>query len=261
MAVVPWAFLIPAVRIFASFRPYYFIFLIELKEADPRICYTKKGGPAGVARQSGRFSFLPFEDLKEIIDSKGISLVDRANDLPDKEDTRSDEELFREAMAPVREIAEYRSIPDRKKPSATAVPKSRPDREVLKALEEIVEGRRPVSLPDTQEYVEWASAGNFGQLARMLHHGRFAVQDCLDLHGMMREEAREAVDLFIATSRKNGLRCVKIIHGRGLRSPGGPVLKTALQEWLTRRFRKQVLAFATARPSDGGLGALYILLR
>jgi DNA-nicking Smr family endonuclease len=62
-------------------------------------------------------------------------------------------------------------------------------------------------------------------------------------------------------SFRKGLRCVKIIHGRGLRSPLGPVLKTAVIKWLSGRYRKSIIAYVTARQCDGGLGALYVLLR
>jgi DNA-nicking Smr family endonuclease len=69
------------------------------------------------------------------------------------------------------------------------------------------------------------------------------------------------VEQFLKESMIKGHRCIKIIHGRGLRSPKGPVLKEALIKWLSGRYRKHIIAFVTARQCDGGLGALYILLR
>jgi DNA-nicking Smr family endonuclease len=69
------------------------------------------------------------------------------------------------------------------------------------------------------------------------------------------------VEEFLRNALKTSRRCVKIIHGRGLRSPKGPVLKEALIKWLSLRHRKNVIAFVTARQCDGGLGALYVLLR
>ncbi|MBF0554323.1 MAG: Smr/MutS family protein [Nitrospirae bacterium] len=86
------------------------------------------------------------------------------------------------------------------------------------------------------------------------------MQDYLDLHGYTLEEAEIMAGEFIRDSVRRRLRCVKIIHGRGLRSPSGPVIKDALMRWLTGR-RKYVKAFATARGCDGGLGAVYVLLK
>ena len=85
----------------------------------------------------------------------------------------------------------------------------------------------------------------------------------LDLHGKTRTEARALVEQFIGTARTDGKRCVLIVHGRGLHSKDHiPVLKEALALWLTRgRISRSVLAFCTARPCDGGLGAVYVLLR
>lgn len=82
------------------------------------------------------------------------------------------------------------------------------------------------------------------------------------MHGMSLEEAKPALDRFIREARSRGLRCVNIIHGRGLRSPEGPVLKEALRTWLeTGSLRKWVLAYATAPRQQGGPGATYLLLR
>ncbi len=86
------------------------------------------------------------------------------------------------------------------------------------------------------------------------------MRDCLDLHGMVVDDAEEAVRIFLKESLRRGYQCVKIIHGRGLRSPRGPVIKEALVRWLSGRHRKHIAAFVTARQCDGGLGALYILL-
>ncbi len=91
--------------------------------------------------------------------------------------------------------------------------------------------------------------------------GFFSVQDCLDLHGFFFDEAETVTEQFLKEALVKGLRCIKIIHGRGLRSPDGPVLKNALIGWLTYRYRKNVIAFASARQCDGGLGAIYVLLK
>ena len=92
-----------------------------------------------------------------------------------------------------------------------------------------------------------------------LRRGRWVVQAELDLHGLTRDEARSARPL---PSRRpeNGYRCVRLIHGKGLGSPGRePVLKHLSRGWLMQR--EEILAFCQARPHDGGEGALLVLLR
>ncbi|MDR3352775.1 MAG: Smr/MutS family protein [Zoogloeaceae bacterium] len=93
-----------------------------------------------------------------------------------------------------------------------------------------------------------------------LRRGRWVIQAELDLHGLNREEAREALNDFLADALDRGWRCVRIIHGKGLSSPGGhSVLKTLSRQWLAQR--AEILAFCHAKPHDGGEGALLALLR
>ncbi len=96
-----------------------------------------------------------------------------------------------------------------------------------------------------------------------LRRGEFSVQAHLDLHGLSRQEAREKVERFVTEAVVAGHRCVLIIPGRGLHSPDpGPVLKDVVRAWLSRgKIGRSVLAFTSARPIDGGAGALYVLLR
>ena len=211
-------------------------------------------------REPENFSFHPFEGLKEIIKSQGVEIS--SNRLPEKEPAPpTDEELFEKAMAGVREIKEYRRMRTCRKKVRPPAIKEFPDCEGLRALEEIVAGRRAMNLADTQEYVEWINDDFRGDFTKLLHEGRFSVKDCLDLHGLTVEEAEEAVALFFRESLRKGYKCLKIIHGRGLRSPHGPVLKDRLIKRLSGHYRKNVVAFVTARQCDGGLGALYVLLK
>jgi DNA-nicking Smr family endonuclease len=98
---------------------------------------------------------------------------------------------------------------------------------------------------------------------RKLRAGDFSVQAQLDLHGLTREAAKPAVEAFVNKARITGHRCVLLVTGRGLNSVDQvPVLKEGVQQWLTRgRAAKQVLGFCSARPKDGGAGAVYVLLR
>ncbi len=96
-------------------------------------------------------------------------------------------------------------------------------------------------------------------LAR-LRRGHWVVQDQIDLHGLRTDEAREALLAFLTRALKREQRCLRIIHGKGLGSVGRePVLKGKVLKWLVQR--DEVLAFCQARPTDGGSGALIVLLK
>ncbi|MDR3323621.1 MAG: Smr/MutS family protein [Zoogloeaceae bacterium] len=93
-----------------------------------------------------------------------------------------------------------------------------------------------------------------------LRKGRWAIQAELDLHGLDREEAGEALGQFLLAALAQGCRAVRVIHGKGLSSPGGKsVLKTLTRQWLARH--AAVLAFCPAKPRDGGEGALLVRLK
>ena len=103
-------------------------------------------------------------------------------------------------------------------------------------------------------------AGVRTDVMRRLRRGLYPVDDELDLHGLTQSAARNQLADFLAHSRGGGLRCVRIIHGKGYRSGArGPVLKIAVNLWLRRHM--DVMAFVSARAIDGGAGAVYVLLR
>jgi DNA-nicking Smr family endonuclease len=92
-----------------------------------------------------------------------------------------------------------------------------------------------------------------------LRRGTWAIQGQIDLHGLRRDEAREALAGFIRQSHQQGRRCVRVVHGKGHGSPGkAPVLKAKVQRWLAQR--REVIAFAQAPGPQGGAGALVVLL-
>ena len=94
---------------------------------------------------------------------------------------------------------------------------------------------------------------------RKLRKGEWSMQGQLDLHGLRSDEARTALGQFIRDAKRMGWRCVRVVHGKGLGSPGKePVLKSKVQRWLVQK--NEVLAFVQAKPSDGGAGALVVLL-
>lgn len=171
--------------------------------------------------------------------------------------------LFLESVG---EVAPVRAGP---RVSAPPPPKIDPkrlvneDAEVLTQLSELVAGEAPFDIVDSDEHVEGAISSLDPRLLQRLRKGEYAFHAHLDLHGMTREEAKVALERFVADARHRRIRCVLVVHGRGLHSKDQlPVLKQSVQAWLTRgRISKQVLAFTSARPTDGGVGAVYVLLR
>jgi DNA-nicking Smr family endonuclease len=115
---------------------------------------------------------------------------------------------------------------------------------------------------ESEEVMEGCVPGLDPRVLRQLRKGEFTPQADLDLHGCDAETARALVEAFIVESHARGLRCLRIVHGRGNRSPNGAVLKPSLPRWLSRGpARLIVLAWTSAPRSDGGTGASYILLR
>ena len=129
------------------------------------------------------------------------------------------------------------------------------------ALEESLSDEFSVdSLLDTDEALSYARNGIGPDVVRKLRRGHWVIQEQLDLHGMRRDQAREALAEFLRAASKRGLRCVRIIHGKGLGSVNKePVLKNKVRNWLVQK--EEVLAFCQARAADGGSGALVVLLK
>jgi DNA-nicking Smr family endonuclease len=175
-----------------------------------------------------------------------------------------DEALFREAVGEVEPIRSGPPLaPRAKPPTADQVRILDAEEEAMLQLSELVAGEGTFDLADTDEYIEGAVNGLDPRILRRLRQGCYAIQAHLDLHGMVKDEAKKALETFIEGSRRKGLRCVLVVHGRGLHSKDQlPVLKDLVRTRLARgRLARQVLAFSTARPHDGGAGAVYVLLR
>ncbi|WP_313080695.1 Smr/MutS family protein [Pulveribacter sp.] len=116
------------------------------------------------------------------------------------------------------------------------------------------------TLLDVDDQLSFRRPGVGLDVTRKLRSGAWSIQRQLDLHGLRTDEAREALGEFIRLAHRTGLRCVRVVHGKGLGSPGRtPVLKGRVQRWLVQK--KEVLAFVQARPLDGGAGALVVLLQ
>jgi len=178
----------------------------------------------------------------------------RRSDLP-----AEDRALFREAVRGARPL----NAPSRAT-AGNAPPPAVPVQSLLDAhdaLAESVSGPIPWEQSmETGEELVFLRAGLSREVLRRMRRGHWVVQDHVDLHGMNREQAKHMLAHFLAACRKRDLRCVRIVHGKGLRSPNRePVLKRKMRDWLSQR--DDVLAFCQAPPNQGGAGALLVLLK
>jgi DNA-nicking Smr family endonuclease len=174
-----------------------------------------------------------------------------------------EETAFAAAMADVRPLRADSRV-DAPAPAAlTTRAKIDEDAETLAELSDLVAGNGHFDISDSTEYVEGAVFGLDPRILRRLRRGEFAYQAMIDLHGMSAATARVEVERFITDALAKGHRQVLIVHGRGRNSKDNvPVLKERLKSWLARgRIGRGILAFTSARPADGGAGALYVLLR
>lgn len=176
---------------------------------------------------------------------------------------RREAELFRRTVEA--QLGPVKPLPG---PVATPPPRPRPaplprqrERDEAQVLRDAVSDDFDVdTLLETDEALSFRRPGIGPDVVRKLRRGGWSIQRQVDLHGMRREEAREALADFLREAVKAGLRCVRVVHGKGLGSPGRePVLKAKVRSWLVQK--EDVLAFTQARGDEGGAGALIVLLR
>lgn len=206
-----------------------------------------------------------FKGLHPKIEGPGQEVQDLPSQPPGAGNVLEEKNPFLEAMAGVKPLQENkrRTVSGREANVRPSHPAPDDQKEGLSHLQRLVNGTLEIDITFTDEYIEGAVKGFSRKLMKKLKRGEIPVRDFIDLHGLTKQEAEIRVRDFLMRSFKTGLRCVLIVHGRGLNSPDSfPVLKEGLLLWLNRGpARKIVLAFATARPYDGGAGAVYVLLR
>jgi DNA-nicking Smr family endonuclease len=206
-----------------------------------------------------------FEGLKEKIKQTQEKPEAPPKEEPRKSDLELEMAFFLDAMAGVTRLPadKRRSLHGSGSRTKPLHPPADESRQVMEQLQGLVRGAVELDITFSDEYIEGAVQGFSRKLMKKLKRGELPVQGYIDLHGLTKQEAETEVTDFLLESFRNGLRCVLIVHGRGLNSPESlPVLKEGLPQWLNRgRVRKVVLAFATARPYDGGTGATYVFLR
>jgi len=143
-------------------------------------------------------------------------------------------------------------------------PKPIPKQQMLDdaaALQEALSDEVDVTtLLDTDDNLSFRRPGVGTDVTQKLRKGKWSIQKQIDLHGLRSDEAREALGAFIREAHKQGIRCVRVVHGKGLGSPGkAPVLKEKVHKWLVQK--SEVVAFVQAQPAQGGAGALVVLLQ
>jgi DNA-nicking Smr family endonuclease len=177
------------------------------------------------------------------------------NDQTD--DTNNDKSLFAQAVKGARKLAQDKIKPHR--PRLKPIPHQR-------IIDEQASLQETISMPITQDDIEtgeeliYSRGGVQNSVIRKLKRGHYPVEAELDLHRMTSAQAFEALVNFLGRCQQRGIRCVRIVHGKGLGSKEKkPVLKGKVNQWLQRR--DDILAFCSAQPVDGGTGAVYVLLR
>ena len=180
---------------------------------------------------------------------------------------RAAEEKKREAERNLfaRAVGVVQPLPDRKHTRLAPVPVEPVARqfqqdEAAALRDSLSDGFDVSTLLDTDEALSFRRPGIGVDVIQKLRKGDWSIQREIDLHGLRSDEARVALAEFIRQAHRQGLRCVRVVHGKGLGSPGKtPVLKSKVHSWLVQK--NQVMAFVQAKPAEGGAGALVVLLR
>lgn len=210
-----------------------------------------------------------FADLKSL--GKQLREQAEARAIAEKERAKQEKQqaveanIFQTALGGVKRMpASDRYVP----PSVprSVAPEAAPKRKLTQAEDDALVLKESLSdLFEVDHYLEDDPALNYSapgvgpDVMKKMRKGHWPVQDELDLHGMNRDQARDALGAFLTRAQQRNHRCVCVIHGRGFGSRGQePVLKSMVHSWLVQ---KGVVAFCQARNNEGGEGALMVLLR
>ncbi len=182
-----------------------------------------------------------------------------AQALADAAREQRERHLFAHTVGPVSPLRRIATMP-LARPRVEPLPRQR-ERDEAAVLREAISDEFDVeSLLETDDALSWRGDGIGPEVVRKLRRGVWAIQAQIDLHGLRRDEAREQLAEFLRAAVRHGLRCVRVVHGKGHGSPGRePVLKSKVKTWLVQK--SEVIAFAHARAADGGNGALLVLLK
>lgn len=200
------------------------------------------------------------EQIKQV--KSKIKQAEPAPKLLAPEPVASPEELFKLAVKDARPLPE--SLKHARLHHAPAKPKPIPKQFIQDEQQALADSLSDHYIPsyelETGEELLYLREGHAPDILSKLRRGHWVIQAAIDLHGMISDEARVYVATFLNDCKKRGLRCVRIVHGKGLGSRNKePVLKHKLRNWLVQR--DEVIAYAQARKIDGGSGAVIVLLK
>ena len=169
------------------------------------------------------------------------------------------EDLFSQAVKDVRPLSQDdRAIPPVKKPKPIPKQFLRDEQQAL--VDSLSDHYIPAYELETGEELLYLREGHSPDILSKLRRGKWVVQANIDLHGLISDEARLYVSTFISDCKKRGIRCIRIVHGKGLGSRNRePILKHKLRGWLMQK--DEVIAYAEAKKQDGGSGAVIVLLK
>jgi hypothetical protein len=176
-----------------------------------------------------------------------------------KRQSATDKDLFVRAAGVVKPLQQEERALLKKEQAPILVMQQDLDEQAV--LREAISDEFDVStLLDVDDHMSFRRPGIGTDVTKKLRQGQWSIQRQIDLHGLRRDEAREALSAFIREAFRHGIRCVRVVHGKGLGSPGkAPILKSRVHSWLVQK--NEVLAFVQAKPADGGAGALVVLLK
>lgn len=218
----------------------------------------KRGGPARAASLHELASIREALRERRLAEAEALAVAEAARRRADRERT-----LFAATVGLVTPLRRPAALAlaaglSKRPPAPLPRQRERDDRAVL--AESIGDDFNAETLLETDDALSFRRRGIGAEVVRKLRRGVWVVQAEIDLHGLRRAGARERARTFLRATAKAGIRCVRIVHGKGLGSPGGQsVLKSDMRGWLAQR--EEVLAFTYARAADGGHGALIVLLR
>ena len=195
---------------------------------------------------------------QKLLEQQGAAAARETARQEARRKTSAEKSLFVRAAGAVRPLRHARRVDlAREQPAPIPFQQQLDEQRVLQ--EAISDEFDASTLLDVDDALSFRRPGIGMDVTRKLRKGYWSIQRELDLHGLRREQARESLSAFIRTACKDGVRCVRVVHGKGLGSPGKtPVLKSKVQSWLIQK--NEVLAFVQARGDEGGAGAVVVLL-
>ena len=206
--------------------------------------------------------FQSLQDLKhvqkQIAEAQAKAAAEAAARTAELKRIEAEKNLF------IRAVGQVAVLPSSNKADIPKVPRApvatQLQKDEAKVVQDSLSDEFDVStLLDTDDALSFRRPSVGPEVTRKLRKGDWAIQREIDLHGLRSDEARLALTAFIREAHKYGIRCVRVVHGKGLGSPGKtPVLKSKVHSWLVQK--NQVMAFVQAKPAEGGAGALVVLL-